>query len=76
MYNNFILLAKKWKDLLQYWENTERLLSGEVDASYKEHLLRKKIKIITFVIFGFALGMSGRKFYDSYLAVCFNVLQF
>lgn len=72
MYNNFILLAKKWKDLLQYWENTERLLSGEVDASYKEHLLRRKIKIITFVIFGFALGV----YMEEDFMIAFNVLQF
>lgn len=75
VYNNFILLAKNWKDLLQYWENTERLLSSEVDTSYKEHLLRKKIKVITFVIFGFALG-TCEGFYDTkmFLMLVFNTL--
>uniref|UniRef100_A0A336MMF3 CSON001963 protein n=1 Tax=Culicoides sonorensis TaxID=179676 RepID=A0A336MMF3_CULSO len=55
IYTNFVFVAKRWKELQQFWEHTEWLLAGHIGADYDRNILGRKIKIIASVILGIAI---------------------
>lgn len=55
VYFNFVLVAKRWKDLQQFWEHTEWLLAGQTSAGYNKKVLQRKIYVIASVILGVAI---------------------
>ncbi|XP_063709045.1 gustatory receptor for sugar taste 64e-like [Culicoides brevitarsis] len=55
IYSNFVLVAKRWKELHQFWEHTEWLLASQIRAGYNKKILQRKIFFIAFVILGVAI---------------------
>lgn len=48
-------MAKRWKELQQFWEHTEWLLAGQTSAGYNKKVLQRKINVIASVILGVAI---------------------